>query len=435
MKRILSLLLCLALMTGCSPQPRDPGNFYYRRARNEFQGDQGVIAPEERELEGIREDLGALLEEYFAGPVTSQLESPFPRDTKLLDWNMSGTNLQLSLSQEFAQLSGVDLTIACGCILRTFTELTQAKSIRIHADGALLNGSAYLHLNQDSLHLADDSLDKLRTDLTVYYASADRRYLVGQSISVNLTEQSDIIAYLVEQLTAPPAGVGLVSPLPEGTQLLDAAISDGICSLNFNAEFQNNAFSQSFAQRTTLLSLANTLTQLEEIKGVEFQVDGSLLARYRQLHLSEALVFDESAIGPVRTGMNEFDATVYVSNGSEQYLAAVPIRVRQLPGISQAELVVEQLIEYRNDNGFESPIPQGTVLNHLTIENGLCTVDLSEEFLDAGERLPQAVHAVVASVCALDGVEQARITIDGQTPKGGYGDLFEPLEPSSNWYL
>lgn len=435
MKRILCLLLCLLLLTGCGPQLRDPGNFYYLRSEIGYEGNDGVIAPEERELQSIREDTGALLEEYFSGPVSSHLESPFPRDTKLLSWKMSGTNLQLELSQEFAQLSGVDLTIACACIARTFLELTPAASIRIHTDGALLNGSAYLYLSGDNLSLADDGMDKLRTDLTLYYADQEQRYLVGHSIDVNLAQQSDIIAYLVEQLTTVPDGLGLVSPLPAGTQLLESSVSDGICTLNFSVDFENNAFPQSYAQRTTLLSLANTLTQLEGIEGVEFQVDGSLLARYRQLLLGQALVYDESVIGPVRTGMNEFDATLFVSNGSQQYLAAVPTRVRQQPGISQAELVVQQLIAFQNENGFASPIPPGTVLNHLTIDNGLCTVDFTSDFLEDGNGLSLAVHAVVASVCALEGIDSAVITVDGGIPEGSYGGLFAPASPSSNWFL
>lgn len=433
MKKLLCLVLCVLVLTGCAPKLQDPGNFYYRRTEAQFQDADSVIAAEERELKGLRGDLDALLSAYFSGPQTSGLENPFPRDTRLLDWNLTGTNLQLSLSRDFAQLSGVDLTIACACIYRTFTELTDVSSIRVRAEGALLNGSAYLYLNEDRLFLEDDGVDKLRTELTLYYTDEARRYLIGHSVDLNLAEQSNVIGYLVELLMDPPND--LQSPLPQGTTLLDCSVSDGICSLNFGEEFESGAFPQSYAQRITLLSLVNTLTQLPEIDKVEFQVDGSLLARYRQLSLSEALVFDESAIGPVRTGMNEFDATLYVRNGSEQYLAAVPTRVRQLPGITRSELVVEQLLDYRESNGFSSPIPEDTVLNRLTVEDGLCTIDLSREFLDAGPQLPLAVHAVIASVCALEDVEQAVIVIDGATPQGEYGGLFDVQSPSSNWYL
>lgn len=439
MKRILCFLLTLTLLTclaACGADgPEDPGNFYYLRTEAQYEGTDGIIAPEERELNGLRGDIGPLLEAYLQGPTDKDLESPFPRDTVLLDWQMIRGNLHLNLNDTFAQLSGIDLSLACACLARTCLELTDATTIRIRANGAMLNGSTYVILSNDNLFLADDSLDKLRTDLTLYYTDKDRRYLLGHSISVNLAAQDDVVSYLVEQLMTAPSGMGLVSALPSGTKLLGSRISDGVCTLDFSMDFELNAFPQSYAQRTTLLSLVNTLTQLEDIQKVEFHIEGSLMARYRQLNISKAMVFDESIIGPVRTGVNEFDATLYLSNGSELYLAAIPTRIRNTASVSQAELVVAQLISYQNENGFYSTIPDNTQLHSVTVEDGLCTIDLSAEFLTETDQLRLSVRSIIASVCALEGIDSARITIDGQTPEGDYRDLFQPLTPNSNWYL
>lgn len=439
MKRILCFLLTLTLLTclaACGADgPEDPGNFYYLRTEAQYEGTDGIIAPEERELNGLRGDIGPLLEAYLQGPADKDLESPFPRDTVLLDWQMIRGSLHLNLNDTFAQLSGIDLSLACACLARTCLELTDATTIRIRANGAMLNGSTYVILSNDNLFLADDSLDKLRTDLTLYYTDKYRRYLLGHSISVNLAAQDDVVSYLVEQLMTAPSGMGLVSALPSGTKLLGSRISDGVCTLDFSMDFELNAFPQSYAQRTTLLSLVNTLTQLEDIQKVEFHIEGSLMARYRQLNISKAMVFDESIIGPVRTGVNEFDATLYLSNGSELYLAAIPTRIRNTASVSQAELVVAQLISYQNENGFYSTIPDNTQLHSVTVEDGLCTIDLSAEFLTETDQLRLSVRSIIASVCALEGIDSARITIDGQTPEGDYRDLFQPLTPNSNWYL
>lgn len=439
MKRLLSLLLILSLLlplASCASDPYTcPGNFYYRRTETFFEGTDGVIAGEERELEGIQDDIGAILEAYLEGPASGELESPFPRDTKVLEWEMILGSLHINFNEAFAQLSGIDLTIACSCIAQTFLELTDASTIRIRANGALLNGSAYVIMSADNLNLSDDSVDKLRTDLTLYYTDEDRRYLIGHNVRVNLAAQDDVVSYLVEQLMTAPSGMGLVSPLPSGTKLLSSEIKDGVCTLDFSTEFEQNAFTQSYAQRTTLLSLVNTLTQLESIEKVEFHLEGNLMARYRQLNISTALVFDESAIGPVRTGVNEFDATLYLANGSQLYLASVPTRIRSTAGISQAELVVDALLNYQNENGFYTTIPADTVLNGLTIDNGLCTIDLSEHFIASTDHLLLSVHSLVASVCTLNGVDFAQITINGATPETEYADLFQPLKPSSEWFL
>ena len=439
MKQILSLILIFSLLlplTACtSDQPTDPGGFYYRRIEPLYKGSDGIIAPEQRELNGIRDDLGAVLSLYLSGPLSRDLESPFPRDTALINWKKTNSDLYINFSEAFAELSGVDLTIACGCIARTFLELTDATTVRIQANGALLNGSDCFIVSRDNLSLEDDSIDKLRTELTLYYTDEYHRYLIGKNISVNLASQDNVIGYLVAQLMTAPEEMGLFSPLPVGTLLLDSTVADGTCALNFSPGFETRAFPQSHAQRTTLLSLVNTLTQLDGIEQVEFYLEGNLMARYSQLNISSALVFDESAIGPVRTGMNEFDATLYLSNGSELYLAAVPTRIRELAGISQAELVVNTLISYQNENGFYSTIPSDTVLNQVITKNGHCIVDLSSDFIKESSHLALSVHSIIASVCALDGIHAGQVTIDGGIPVGEYHDLFLPMSPSSDWYL
>lgn len=439
MKKWISLLLTAALLLclfGCgNDQIQDPGSFYYRRTEAQFSGSDGIIAPEVREMKSLRGDIDAILRSYLSGPQSPGLESPFPRDTEILSWKSIGTSLHLNFSDTFAQLSGVDLTLACACIAKTCLELTDATIIRIRANGALLNGSTYVVMDEENLNLMDDSLDKLRTDLILYYTDSQRRYLIGHNVSVNLANHDNVISFLLEQLLTAPDGMGLVSPLPSGTRLLSCRVSDGVCTLDLSQEFEQNAFPQSYAQRTTLLSIVNTLTQLEEVERVEFYLEGNLMARYQELNLSKALVYDESIIGPVRTGMNEFDATLYLANGSELYLAAVPVRIRAAAGISAAEQVVLQLLNYQNANGFYSTIPKDTLLNRLTIQDGLCAIDLSSHFMEDTEHLLLSVHAIIASVCALEGIEQALITVDGSRPEGEFGDLFLPMSPSSDWYL
>ena len=439
MKRMLSLLLIFSLllcMPGCGEDaPQVPGQFYYCRTESSFTGQDSFIVSETRELKGMEDDLPAILNTYLSGPLSGSLTCPFPRDTEILSVRQIDDSIHLNFSSTFAQLSGVDLTVACACIAKTCMELTGAQTVRIRASGELLNGSTYVTMNSQTLNFTDDSLDKLRTELTLYYTDSRRRYLIGHNVSVNLANQDSMVSYLVDQLLAPPENMGLVSPLPRGTKLLNFRISDGLCTLDFSQEFEQNAFSQSYAQRTTLLSLVNTLTLLEGIDRVEFHLEGNLMARYQELTLSKALSYDESIIGPVRTGMNEFDATLYLANGSSQYLAAVPVRIRSAAGITQAEQVVEQLLNYSNENGFYSTIPNETALNSLQIEDGLCTVDLSGQFLKNTEQLLLSVRSIVASVCALEDIDRVRITVDGRTPVGDFGDLFLPQSPGSDWYL
>ena len=439
MKRTLALMLCLALTLGlfaceCS-QLHTPGTFYYLRSETTYTGSDGVFAPEQRELDGIREDLGALLELYCLGPVTEGLENPLPTEASLRSHSLENGVLTLEFSSQLAQLDGIELTIAVGCLSRTFLELTGAQKLILKADNALLGGQTAMELSAGDLELHDDSLDRLLRDFTVYYTNLDRRYLIGQEISVDPSAQESIPLQLLELLLTPPADSGLRSALPAGTHVLAVDLEDGLCTVELSTEFENRRFYSLTSQVLSLMSVVNTLTGLPEIQRVEFVCGGRLLIRYGALSISEPLVRDERCIGPVRTGLGEQDITIYLSHGEEGQLLPMPTRLRQTGAISQAEGIVRSLLRDPGTNGTTSRIPAGTQLNAVTIEEGTCCVDLSAQYLSSPEDLLPAGRVIAASLCTLPDVVQVQILVDGGVPAEHDPAWFGPLRPNSDWFL
>lgn len=439
MKRLLGILLCLTLLlplSGCGENSyQTPGNFYYYRPGAAENAEEIAIVPEQRELAGMSGDIEALLYAYLSGPESKDLESLIPRDTKLVAWQVSGNTLYLNFSEDFAALSGVELSVACACVAKTFLELVPVENVRIRANDALLDGEKAITLSESSLSLYDDSVDQLHSVLTVYYSDQPGRYLIGQELSINLAAQEDVIPLLIEALTEPAEDSGLVSALPRGTKLLNYSINDGLCTVNFSAEFESNASSRCEAQRLSLMCVVNTLCQLEDIDQVEFCIEDNLLVQYGLLSIPAPLVWEEGIIGPVRTGVNEFDATLYLSNGSEQYLTPVPTRIRQSSGISQAEMVIRALVDYTPANGFSGTVPSETRVNSAAIVNQICYIDLSADFLSSNQNIPLSVHSIVASVCALEGISKVQITIENTSPGGDLAEYFLPLSPSPDWFV
>lgn len=439
MKKWISTSLCVVmilLLSACGSTPiKDPGKFYYKRVDMVYGSIDSVIAPETRDLDGIRSDIGKLLALYFQGPKDGTLESPFPRNTTVVKWATVDNTLILTLSQEFAQLSGIDLTIACGCIAKTIIELTPIQRVNFQVDNALLNGEPSISMSAKNLQLVDDSLERLVTNITVYYSDANRRYLIGKDISINLADEVNVVEYLIKQLSDPPKDSDLLSPLPDGTKLLDATIENKVCKVNFSSEFDSRVWRNAEAQRLSLLSVVNTLTQLEQVDHVEFYSEGNLLTQYRLLHIPGPMSWDERVIGPVRIGLQEFDASLYLSNGSEEYLVCVPTRIRQTAGITQAEMIVQELIAYKAANGFVSPIPPSTKINSVTVDDDVCYIDLSEEFIASPDQVPQAIRCLIASVCSLKDIHETVITVNGSVPAGDLGSYFDHTTLDPNWIL
>lgn len=163
MKRTICLMLVLVflLLSGChyseSGDILEPVEFYYPRVTKHFVygAQDGVLTAEVREASGHVNDLSYLITMYLRGPQSANLRSPFPADCKLEEIRTGGNTLCIVLSGEFAELEGLEQTIACAALAKTCLSLSQMQRIRI--DSTSENKTFSITLTEDSLLLADQS--------------------------------------------------------------------------------------------------------------------------------------------------------------------------------------------------------------------------------------------------------------------------------------
>ena len=136
MKRFLSITVALLLiLCGCqfSDRIEHPVRFYYVRQADRFvygSGD-GVITYEERDAAGHEADLRYLLSLYLQGPLDEGLRSPFPPECKLLTMSNKDRTVTLVLSESFADLSGLDRSLAYACLGYTCANLDTIETMHI----------------------------------------------------------------------------------------------------------------------------------------------------------------------------------------------------------------------------------------------------------------------------------------------------------------
>ena len=161
MKRWISLLLALVFLLsafGCtqtSPAPKQPVTFYYPAVETVYDGKAPVIHPEIRDGSGYEDNMEGLLNLYLKGPSSEDLRSPFPRQVTVSRFAVTPNIATLVLSSEFAQLGGIDLTMACVCIANTVFELTGLDRIQISSADSQLDGQASITLERDDIYWMD----------------------------------------------------------------------------------------------------------------------------------------------------------------------------------------------------------------------------------------------------------------------------------------
>lgn len=160
MKRVFVLILALLLLPlwGCkenSSQAEQPVTVYYKLAEPVHGTQDSVIAPTVMESKNYEDDYDYLLSKYLKGTEDPQFARTFPRSTTLVSFKTDALTAKIVLSDRFASLSGIDLTIACVCLTRTVMELTGCQEVIISAQTAKLDGEKYITLSADSYLLID----------------------------------------------------------------------------------------------------------------------------------------------------------------------------------------------------------------------------------------------------------------------------------------
>lgn len=158
MRKFLCILLCFAALfcTGCSDD-NATFQFYYTRQDYAFTEEDPVIAVEIRKAPGHEDDLEYLLHMYVEGPLDDSLVSPFPKGTLLQGFTYSDATLYVTLNEPFAQLDGIDHTIAAACIAYTGFDLTSAEKVVIKCNSERY-GNKSITLYRDSVLFRDNSI-------------------------------------------------------------------------------------------------------------------------------------------------------------------------------------------------------------------------------------------------------------------------------------
>lgn len=156
-KSVISLILTLCLvLTGCATTPnRTVLNFYYCADQLDFGPEDTVVRSETRKETLDHLAYSDIIESYLEGPVSSNLRTPFPEETALISITIEQQTANVVLNNAFAQLTGIDLTIACACLSLTVGEITGCAKVQISAQNALVDNRESIIIDINELSFVD----------------------------------------------------------------------------------------------------------------------------------------------------------------------------------------------------------------------------------------------------------------------------------------
>lgn len=430
MKRFILIILSLCLLlTGCANGQKTGESvseltFYYAVDWSEDSIGESTVDSEKRTMEIYT--LQQLLDAYLLGPLSENLSSPFPPGTALISVNDGEYGLELTMSGEFFTLHGVDLTIASCCLARTVCDYVQVDQITLVDEMERIR----LELRPDDFLLKNSFENQSDSVYTLYFADENYRYLIAETREVTLSENESPETYLLRQLMLGPDSSGLNATIPAGTELIWTKTEGETCTVNFSSEFLSESGKEEYKDYTTIWSIVNTLTGLEDISSVQFLVDGKIPENYGLFSISQPIYRHGGAIGPIRANGTEVDINIYVLREDGKAWFALPSRVKLTISQPLAEAVAQAVIGHDSGNGFYNPIPYGTELLSISVSDSTCYLDLSREFIPSdGTRASEqaAVWTLVTSLTDLDNISSVVLTIEGESSGLSHVDISEPL--------
>ena len=423
MKRMICLLLVLALLCGCSGQSlvrnEIPVTFYYISENPDYFSDTGILGPESRTLRGDQNSVEDMLNRYLKGPLSQDLSSPFPPDLRLIRAERGEREITLVFDDSLAGQTGIRLQLTCACIARTVAEYDSSfETVHIRAEHLPLEGDREtLSLRPDELILADRNAGQTNTPVLLYFSDLNSRYLLSEQDSLPSKDSAKLAELIVDRLIKGPKNDSLLATIPAGTRRLNVTMAERVCVVNLSEEFLDNGPQTALAERMTVFSLVNSLTQLDEVDAVDIRVEGKKLGRYFHLDLSDELQPDERMIGPVRSGVGEYDATLYVGlEGSEQ-LAPFPMRIRESAETNLVSQVMDALCGFEESNGYYSPAKELIAAHEEHEEGGVLRVMLTVNPADEAQ-LRLLTRSVTATLRELPEGKAAQLFVNNaELPK------------------
>lgn len=266
----------------------------------------------------------------------------------------------------------------------------------------------------------------------IYFAVAGER---GGSTSVDfeyqtLTEGEEPVKGLIKRLLAGPKVGGLASPLLPGVRLRSAELGeDGVLRLDLSEQYNGLP--------GVYLTVANacfvlTLTQVEGVEALYITVEGAPLP-YQTV---QPLRREHFLLSGAEEETVSINALLYFPREAGG-LGAEHRTVVKTESDSLPAAVLAALLAGPQSEGLTPALPEGTALRSVRVENDVCRVDLSGEFLTGEpqdeERGRMAVYAIVNTLCSLEelSINSVQLFVEG-APVERYGGLpaLAPLEPN-----
>ena len=255
---------------------------------------------------------------------------------------------------------------------------------------------------------------KPQQSISLYFGNKEATDLVEEKMSVEGIEFVKIPQLVIERLLEGPEQSEHKRIIRAGTSLLDINLNKNSVTVNLSKEFYNEEnildVLASASIVKSLCSVSGVATVSILVEGTPLELDdGTIIADMKE----GDLVFDADALT-----QDEANITLYFSDEDADSLVREIRRVKIPKGETMEKIILSELISGPGKDKTYRTLPQETKIRSVETTDGVCFVNLSQDFITkylggtASERL--TVYSIVNSLTELTNVEKVQFLIEGE---------------------
>lgn len=177
----------------------------------------------------------------------------------------------------------LSIIICCLLIVSVFVGCGILQKLGIEKDGSdeLQPASSVAIGEEEAKKLSD------KVPIHLYFANEDSSKLKLEVRHIPISEAkksvNNLAGIVVNELIKGPTKKGLKATIPEGTKLVKSSvpIKSGVATVNLSKDFVDKHPGGKEAERLTIYSIVNSLTEIKDIQEVKFLINGKVCESYK----------------------------------------------------------------------------------------------------------------------------------------------------------
>lgn len=251
----------------------------------------------------------------------------------------------------------------------------------------------------------------------IYYAQKGGSQLVSENREIDGVSVYGMALSALEKMRESPKNENIVSAIPSSVAVTGISVSQKNINVDLSEDYLSLTAGQEMICRSAMVW---TLTGLYFVDGVSISVSGNPIKKTNGEDIGimtrENLVIN-AEIDPEPTNSSK-KIVLYFTDASAQKLVKEERRIEVNTNENIEKYVMEALIAGPQEQGHLPTVPSETKIRDIKTADGICYIDLSEDFVtkhsgtERNELL--TIYSVVNTLTQLPKIERVQFLIEGE---------------------